>query len=87
MTKLALGDRLRHLDKSSWVWLLACMKELELPEVQALHHFDDITRSCAADIPALVGITAAAPRGSSASRVGAMTLLVSTVLGIRFDPE
>jgi iron(III) transport system permease protein len=23
MTKLALGDRLRHLDKSSWVWLLA----------------------------------------------------------------
>lgn len=23
MTKLALGDRLRHLDKSSWIWLLA----------------------------------------------------------------
>ncbi len=30
--------------RPSWVWLLACMKELELPEVQALHHFDDITR-------------------------------------------
>ena len=45
----------------AWVWLLACMKELERPEVQSLQHFDDITRSCGAQIPALAGITAAAP--------------------------
>jgi NADH-quinone oxidoreductase subunit G len=45
----------------SWVWLLACMKELEREEVTALHHFDDITRVCAAEIPALSGIVAAAP--------------------------
>ena len=43
----------------AWVWLLACMKELERPEVQSLQHFDDITRSCGAQIPALAGITAA----------------------------
>ena len=51
----------REERRPSWVWLLACLKELERPEVHALHHFDDITRACAADIPALAGITAAAP--------------------------
>ena len=51
----------REERRSSWVWLLACLKELERPEVHPLHHFDDITRACAADIPALAGITAAAP--------------------------
>ena len=51
----------REERRSSWVWLLACMKELERPDVHSLHHFDDITRACAADIPALAGITAAAP--------------------------
>ena len=51
----------RQERRSSWVWLLACLKELERPEVHPLHHFDDITRACAADIPALAGITAAAP--------------------------
>ncbi|MDH4041658.1 MAG: NADH-quinone oxidoreductase subunit NuoG [Gammaproteobacteria bacterium] len=47
--------------RPSWVWLLACMKEQERPEVHTLHHFDDITRACAAGVPALAGITAAAP--------------------------
>jgi NADH-quinone oxidoreductase subunit G len=45
----------------SWVWLLAGMKEMERPEVRALHHFDDITRACAAEVTALAGMTAAAP--------------------------
>jgi NADH-quinone oxidoreductase subunit G len=45
----------------SWVWLLAAMKEMERSQVERLHHFDDITRACAAEIPALAGITAAAP--------------------------
>ena len=44
-----------------WMWLLACMKELERTEVRELQHFDDIIRACAARIPALAGITAAAP--------------------------
>jgi NADH-quinone oxidoreductase subunit G len=47
--------------RGSWVWLLACMKEMELPQVHDLHHFDDITRTCAGAIDALAGITAAAP--------------------------
>jgi NADH-quinone oxidoreductase subunit G len=47
--------------RGSWVWLLACMKEMEHPEVSSLHHFDDVTRACAANIGALAGITAAAP--------------------------
>ena len=47
--------------RAAWVWLLACLKEMERSEVYPLHHFDDITRACAADIPALAGITAAAP--------------------------
>jgi len=47
--------------RSAWVWLLACMKEMELPAVHALHHFDDITRACGAAVPALSGITGAAP--------------------------
>ena len=53
-----LPDADRH---PAWVWLLACMKEMEHPDVHTLHHFDDITRACAASIPALAGITAAAP--------------------------
>ncbi len=51
----------REERRPAWVWLLACMKELERTEVQHLHHFDDITRDCAAKIPAMAGITAAAP--------------------------
>jgi NADH-quinone oxidoreductase subunit G len=51
----------REERRPAWVWLLACMKELERPEVQNLHHFDDITRDCAAKVPGLAGITAAAP--------------------------
>jgi NADH-quinone oxidoreductase subunit G len=47
--------------RPAWVWLLACMKELEHPEVRTLHHFDDITRTCAAQVSALSGIAAAAP--------------------------
>jgi NADH-quinone oxidoreductase subunit G len=47
--------------RPAWVWLLACMKELEHAAVRNLHHFDDISRACAADVPALAGITAAAP--------------------------
>ncbi|RLA48802.1 MAG: NADH-quinone oxidoreductase subunit G [Gammaproteobacteria bacterium] len=47
--------------RPSWTWLLACMKEMQREEVRSLHHFDDITRACAATIPALAGITAAAP--------------------------
>ena len=47
--------------RPSWVWLLACMKEIEHPQVSSLHHFDDVTRACAAEIPTLAGITAAAP--------------------------
>ena len=47
--------------RPSWVWLLGCMKEMEREEVRNLQHFDDITRACAATIPALAGITAAAP--------------------------
>ena len=46
----------------AWVWLLACMKELEHAAVSTLHHFDDVTRACAADVPALAGITAAADK-------------------------
>jgi NADH-quinone oxidoreductase subunit G len=45
----------------AWVWLLACMKEMELQGVKDLHHFDDINRACAAAIPDLAGLTAAAP--------------------------
>jgi NADH-quinone oxidoreductase subunit G len=47
--------------RSAWVWLLACMKEMELPVAHPLHHFDDITRACGAALPALSGIAAAAP--------------------------
>jgi NADH-quinone oxidoreductase subunit G len=47
--------------RASWIWLLASMKEMERPEVAALHSFDDVTRACASDITALAGITAAAP--------------------------
>ncbi len=43
----------------AWYWLLAGMKEMgHCPD---LHYFDDITAACAAEIPALAGITAAAP--------------------------
>ncbi|TDG12963.1 NADH-quinone oxidoreductase subunit NuoG [Seongchinamella unica] len=47
--------------RPSWVWLLACMKELGHPTATDLHQFDDITRACAATVPALAGITGAAP--------------------------
>ena len=47
--------------RPAWVWLLACLKELERAEVRGLHHFDDVTRACAEAVPALAGITAAAP--------------------------
>ncbi|MEH6589074.1 MAG: NADH-quinone oxidoreductase subunit NuoG [Halioglobus sp.] len=47
--------------RASWIWLLACMKELERSEVVPLHSFDDVTRACANDITTLAGITAAAP--------------------------
>lgn len=47
--------------RPAWVWLLACMKEQERAAAAHLHHFDDITRDCAEKIPALAGITAAAP--------------------------
>ncbi|MFT6958644.1 MAG: NADH-quinone oxidoreductase subunit G [Halieaceae bacterium] len=45
----------------AWVWLLACMKEMELPAVKDLHYFDDVSRACAAAVGDLAGITAAAP--------------------------
>jgi len=51
----------RQERRASWVWLLACMKESERDEVTGLHHFDDITRACASDVPALSGLTGAAP--------------------------
>jgi NADH-quinone oxidoreductase subunit G len=47
--------------RPAWVWLLACLKELERDDARALHHFDDITRACAESVPALAGIAAAAP--------------------------
>ncbi|MEP4147093.1 MAG: NADH-quinone oxidoreductase subunit NuoG [Halioglobus sp.] len=47
--------------RPSWVWLLACSKELGLSTTTDLHQFDDITRDCAANIPNLAGITGAAP--------------------------
>ena len=47
--------------RPSWVWLLACMKEMAREEVREIHHFDDITRACATAHQALSGITAAAP--------------------------
>ena len=53
---LPTGER-----RPSWAWLLACMKEMGYQQAQGLHHFDDITRACAAQLPALSGITAAAP--------------------------
>ena len=45
----------------SWQWLLACMRELEHPQAVGLSLFDDVTRACAAQVPALVGIIGAAP--------------------------
>jgi NADH-quinone oxidoreductase subunit G len=47
--------------RPAWVWLLACLKELDRGDVHALHHFDDVTRACATTVTALAGITAAAP--------------------------
>ncbi|MEH6582699.1 MAG: NADH-quinone oxidoreductase subunit NuoG [Halioglobus sp.] len=47
--------------KPSWVWLLACLKDMRHSRVADLHLFDDITRACSTDITALAGITAAAP--------------------------
>ena len=47
--------------KPSWVWLLTCLKELQRDESASLHLFDDVTRACSQEVPALAGITAAAP--------------------------
>ena len=47
--------------RPAWGWLLACMKELHHPAAAKLQQFDDITRACAAALPALAGITGAAP--------------------------
>ncbi len=47
--------------KPSWVWLLTALKEMGRAESENLHLFDDVTKACAAQIPALAGITAAAP--------------------------
>lgn len=47
--------------RASWIWLLASMKEAGRPEVASLHAFDDVTKACANEIPALSGITGAAP--------------------------
>jgi NADH-quinone oxidoreductase subunit G len=47
--------------RPSWVWLLACLKEMSREEVGDLQHFDDITKACANTHRALSGITAAAP--------------------------
>jgi NADH-quinone oxidoreductase subunit G len=51
-------DEGRH---PSWLWLLAYMKETDHPEARDLHHFDEVTRACAAAIPVMSGITGAAP--------------------------
>jgi NADH-quinone oxidoreductase subunit G len=47
--------------RPAWAWLLACQKELGTAGAAELHHFDDITRACAASVPLLGGITGAAP--------------------------
>jgi NADH-quinone oxidoreductase subunit G len=47
--------------KPSWVWLLTCLKELRRNDAADLHFFDDVTHACSQEIPALAGITAAAP--------------------------
>jgi len=46
---------------ASWTWLLNCLKDLRRPEAASLHLFDDVSRACASEIPALAGITGAAP--------------------------
>lgn len=51
------GDE-RH---PSWYWLLALMKELEHPAAAEMHCFDDVTTAAARAVPALAGLTAAAP--------------------------
>jgi len=51
----------RQERRASWIWLLAAMKEAGRPEVADVHSFDDVTRACASAIPALSGITGAAP--------------------------
>jgi len=59
------GPAERH---PAWVWLLALLKELERPEARPLHHFDDVTRACAAQVPALARIAEAAPDHDFRSR-------------------
>jgi NADH-quinone oxidoreductase subunit G len=49
--------------RGSWTWLLIALKDLERTEVAHLHLFDHVTQACATEIPALAGITAAAPDG------------------------
>ena len=47
--------------RASWAWLLDCLKAMARPDAAQLHHFDDISQACAAEVAALAGITAAAP--------------------------
>ncbi len=48
--------------RPAWFWLLALAHERGIEATSRLHQFDEITRHCAASIPALAGITEAAPR-------------------------
>ena len=47
--------------RPAWNWLLTCLNDLDRPEAMGMQHFDDITQACAKAVPALAGITAAAP--------------------------
>jgi NADH-quinone oxidoreductase subunit G len=47
--------------RPAWNWLLTCLNDLDRTEAAGLQHFDDITQACASAVPALAGITAAAP--------------------------
>jgi NADH-quinone oxidoreductase subunit G len=45
----------------SWKWLLDCLNTLSRQEAADWQHFDDISLACETAIPALVGISTAAP--------------------------
>ncbi len=47
--------------RPAWVWLLAAAREVGLAETADWQHFDDITRGCAAAVPALAAMPRAAP--------------------------
>ncbi len=51
----------REQRRPSWLWLRDCLRALALPDSEGLEHFDDISAACAAECPALAGITEAAP--------------------------